>query len=297
MAIGDLITAADYNTIRNKIIGVIGAGVGNSGYGQDTRSSSVSSGAVITKNQWDLLRFDVYNAIIHQTGSVPPITEILQNDVIRYGAGRPVFQYETLSDQAITNRFNIGTGRFAVEAGSTETRTTAWTTSVSCTATITFGTADQARYFFNSGGKMFFSSTRTGGTATGQNTSWSNLLSAAGARVFDSINSSVNFYNLTNAFQVLYVSTSSVPYAANTYRIEIRGDIANNLNAGARIITVRVTWEDPYVDPFPNDPPPDQVDGSLSLIIDQHRATGALLPSGSFTIASPAYSISQIIGT
>jgi hypothetical protein len=297
MAIGDLITAADYNTIRNKIIGVIGAGVGNSGYGQEIRSLSVSSGSIVTKNQWDLLRFDIYNAIIHQTGSVPPINEVLQNDVIRYGAGRPVFQYETLSDQAITNRFDIGTGRFAVEAGSTETRTTAWTTSVTCTATITFGTTDQARYFFNSGGKMFFSSTRTGGTATGQNTSWSNLLSAAGVQVFDSVNSLINFYNLTNAFQVLYVTTSSVPYASNTYRIEVRGDIADNSNAGARIITVRVTWEDPYVDPYPESPPPDQVDGSLSLIIDQHRATGSLLPSGNFTVASPTYSISQIIGT
>lgn len=297
MAIGDLITAADYNTIRNKIIGVIGTGAGTSGYGQPIQSSSVSAGSIITKNQWDLVRFDIYNALLHQTGAVPNIVSVLQNSVVRYSASNPVTQYETLADQAIVNRLNIGPGRFAIETKDSTSRTTPWSTAVSCTTTVTFGTADQARYFFNAGGNIRLSSSRTGGTATAQNTSWSNLLSAAGVKLFNATTTTINFYNLTNVYQTLYTISSSVPYSANTYSIQVRGDVANNINGGARILNFLTTWSDPYEDPFPSAPPPDAVDGTLSLILDQQRATGSVLPSGNFTIASPTYSTTTIDGS
>lgn len=298
MAQFDKISAADYNNIRDKIVGVIGTGSGNSGYGQTVRSSAVVKDVdIVSKAQWDALRYDIYNALIHQTGAVPSINEVVQNSVIRYGAGYPVFQYDTLSDQAITNRFNIGSGRFAVESAIAPSRTTAWTSSVSCTVTATFGTSDQARFFFNSGGKIRLASSRTGGSSTGQNNSWSSLLAAAGIQVFDSINSTVNFYNLTNSFQPLYTTTASSPYSSNTYTIQVRGDIPNNSAGGARVITFQVTWSDPYVDLYPDAPPPDQVDGTLTLTVDQHRATGPVLPSGNFTITAPTYSATAISGT
>ena len=297
MATGDLISAADYNNIRNKIIGIIGPGSGQSGYGQIIQSSAVTADSIISKAQWDRLRYDIYNALIHQTGSVPSINEVTQNSVIRYGASHPVFQYDTLADQAITNKFNIGGGRFAIEAGTVASRTTAWTAAVSTTVTVTFSTADQARYFFNSGGKLTLASSRTGGSSTAQNDSWSNLLSAAGIRTFDAISSTINFYNLTNVDQLLYSTTASIPYAANSYQIRVRGDVANNSAGGARIITFTVSWSDPYVDSDPSNPPPDQIDGTLSLTVEQYRATGPVLPSGNFTITGPSYTNSGITGS
>jgi len=49
MAQGDFISAVDYNAIHEKIIQILGTGVGTIGYGQIVRSAPVSPGEIITK--------------------------------------------------------------------------------------------------------------------------------------------------------------------------------------------------------------------------------------------------------
>ena len=83
MAIGDFISATDYNSIRTKIQNVMAIGTGNLGYGQTTFSSLVSAGNSVTKAQWDALRYDIYNAVLHQTGSPPSIATVVVGDVIQ----------------------------------------------------------------------------------------------------------------------------------------------------------------------------------------------------------------------
>jgi len=293
MAIGDIISADDYNSIRNKIVPVIGAGSGNSGYGQLVQSSAVSAGNIVTKSQWDNLRFDIYNSLIHQTGSAPNITNVAINSVIRYGAAQPVFQYDTLSTTAVTNRFDLGTGRFATLAGDTTSRNFTWSTSATATVTVTFATSNQARFFFNSGGKIrFTSSLGNNGDSKSQNTSWINLLAGAGTRQFGGNTPSVNFYTLTSSYQTWFTTTATSPYAQNNYRLDALCNVANNSSGTANSVTFRAVWTDGYTDPpggAPGQfPPEDGVNGTLSLIVDQIKATGDILPSGSFTIAGPA---------
>jgi len=305
MAIGNFISASDYNAIRNKIINVVGPGAGNSGYGQTLQSSAVATGNVVTKAQWDALRFDIYNALFHQTGSVPIITQVSTSDVIRYGAANPNFQYDTLADTAIANRFNLGAGRFVTENKGTNSTSVSWSASQSCTLTVTFGTANDARYFFNSGGKIRFTSSRTGGSSTAQNSSWSNLLTTVGTQAFGGNSPSVNFYSLTNSYQTFYTLTASSPYASNVYRLEALSNVADNSTGTANILTFRITWTDAYVDPDvlagrpPTlNPPGDVVDGTLSLNVDQIRPVGTLQPSGTFTITGPSlYSFSSFSGS
>ena len=43
-------------------------------------------------------------------------------------------------------------------------------------------------------------------------------------------------------------------------------------------------------------PPDDVVDGTLTVTVTEKRATGSLLPSGTFTITRPTYSITAIGG-
>jgi hypothetical protein len=298
MAIGDLISESDYNTIRNKIINVMSTGSGNSGYGQTTFSSSVSSGNTVTKAQWDALRYDLYNAIFHQTGSVPSITTVAVGDVIRYGASNPNYQYNTLADQATSNRFDLGVGQFVTDALQTTNRSTSWYSSVSCTASVTFNTAEQARFFFNSGGKIRFSSSRTGGTSSQQNTAWSNVLSTAGTQVFGGATPAINFFNLTSSYQEFYSLSAISPYSANKWKIEALCNVANNSAGTANIITFRITWVDDYTDTGPEVAPDDYVDGTLTINMDAVRASGFLQPAGSFTIVAPASStITAITGT
>lgn len=297
MPVGDIISASDYTGIRNKIIRIMGTGDGSRGYGQSIQSSSVSSGNIVTKAQWDALRWDIYNALFHQTGTTPSIIQVEANSVIRYGNTHPNTQYDTLSNTADTNRFDLGTGQFSVEAGGTATRTASWATQLEAVVTVTFATAEDARFFFNSGGKIRFTSSRTGGASSDQNASWSALLSSIGTQAFGAVTPAVNFYNLTNSYQTWFSSSPvSFPYSGNTFRIDALCDVPNNSTGTARILTFRVVWADSYVDTQPL-PPDDIVDGSLNLSVDQIRATGGLQPSGTFTIASPTYSVGAITGS
>lgn len=302
------IAATDYNAIRNKIVAILGTGSGQQGYGQPTASSAVFAGNNITKAQWDLLRYDLVNAKVHQDGVLPSIVTIASGDFIGYGAGYPNTNYDSIAEQAILNRFNIGAGRSVLSLASMTgetapgviSRTGSWTTQSQCTLTVTFATANDARYFFNSGGKIRFTSSRTGGVTSAQNTAWTNLLSTTvGTIIFGAQTpATVNFYTLTTSYQQWYTVSSSTPYSANFYRIEALCNCTDptNVNGTASVVTFRITWGDSYLDVDPT-PPGDLVNGTLSLTVEEFKATGSLIPSGSFSITSPSYSISAITAT
>jgi hypothetical protein len=297
---GSVIEAVDYTTIRNKIIGIMGIGAGQSGYGQTLLSSGVAIGNTVTKAQWDSLRYDLLNARIHQDGLVPTIVTATQGQPIRFGAGHPNNQYNTQADTAITNKWNIGSGQFVIDAATSTTRSTSWNTSLSATVTVTFATADQARYFFNSGSKIRCVSSRTGGTGSPQNSSWSNILDTAGTVAFGGNTSGLNFYNLTNSYQTFYSLTTSAPYTGNQYRIEVVSNVADNSIGGATQLIFRVTWTDTYTYTGSGGSTfPDNVDGTISLTVDELRASGTLQPlgTGPFVITRPSYSISGISGS
>lgn len=311
MPIGDLISVTDYNNIRTKISGIMGTGSTSSGYGQTLNApTSLSAGATVTRAQWDNLRFDIYNALLHQTGSVPSITIVNEGDVIRYGTSHPNFQYNTLADQAITNKFNLGTGQFVTEAIGSTNRTTDWSSLVTSAVTINFVDNNAVRYFFNSGGKIRFSSSRSGGTGTLQDQRWSSLLSGAGQPFFAADSSlypassgnatynNIGYWQLTTSDQQIWSFQASSPYAANTWSLQARLASGDTSTATSVILTVR--WADSYQDPdvlagqpASLNPPIDQVTGTLSLSVDQVRARGALAPAfvaNSFAIAGPILS-------
>lgn len=302
MAIGDLISAADYNDIRTAAIALIGTGKkpdltyfydASHGYGQTIVSSEVVAGNQVTKAQWDALRYDLYNILIHQTGSTPSIVQVAVGQVIEYGAGNPNTQYATLATTAKTNRFDLGSGQFVTDALASTSTSSAWYQSRSTTATVTFGTAEEARFFFNSGGKIRFSSSRTGGSSVQQNTAWSNLLSSVGAQPFGASTTGIQFYNLTTSYQQFYSLSASSPYSANIFKLEAKSDVADNSNGTATVLTFRITWTDGYSDPYESTSPApgDLVDGTLSLSIDAVRASGTLQPTGSFTIVGPVSTV------
>lgn len=302
MAIGDYISAVDYNTIRTKIINVMSTGSGNSGYGQTTFSSLVAAGNTVTKTQWDALRYDIYNAILHQTGSAASLVQVAVGDVIRYGASQPNTQYDTVANQAVTNRFNLGTGQFVTEAIDSKSFSSSWYQSISATASVTFATAEQARFFFNAGGKIRFASARSGGSGVAQNTSWSNLLSSAGTQSFIGGPSGINFFSLTSGYQTFSETAGTSAYTNNKWRLEASCNVANNSLGTANVVNFRITWIDAYVDPGPNTPenlpPGDLVDGTFTLTVDQVRPSGFLQPSGAFATVGPnSTTVSAISGS
>ena len=314
MAVNDIITPVDYNTLRASIIPIIGNGTSTSGYGQTVQSVDKTAHEKISQNDWDLLRFDIVNARTHQDGVAPTITDINEGQLLSFNNNT---QYSGVISTAITNRFNIGSGRFLTESATSSTRSTQWNTLVICEVTATFTNANLCRWFFNSGGQIRIQSSRSGGAATAQNSDWSNLTTAAGMQAFGSQTPTAgfspmngqNFYRLTNSYQNFYTLSSSAPYSANSYNLDAKCDVADNSAGTATTVYIRVRFVDNYDDPFnvpplPTQvsdpslfPPGDVIDGTLTVTVTEKRATGSLVPSGTFTITRPTYSITAIGGT
>jgi hypothetical protein len=335
MPVNDIITQAEYNNIRNKVIGVLGTGSGNSGYGQPLNSSAVALGTRVTINEYANLRFDIINAWVHQAGSAPTTVTVAAGNTIRFSAvDAPVTTYDALANTLITNRFNLGAGQSAVAVPASSPRSRTWTgvggdiwnSSISCTIDVQWPSANAARFFFNSGGQIRITSSRSGGSSTTQNTQWTSILSSAGTQSFGGNNPGTgtspmdgqNWYRLTNSFQTYYTLAGSSPYGSNTYNLQARvTDTADNSSGAAASSQFRVLLVDNYVDPgvapgssfFPGGggsgaggggggqqtatpadfPPDDSVDGTFSIAVSLVFATGVLVPSGfgNFTVTQP----------
>ena len=296
MTQGTNILAAQYVTIQDKAQSLIGTGSGTRGYGQTVQSSDVFTGNTITKAQWDLIKFDIINIKLHQDGVLPGVVTVNVGDPIGFGASSPNNNYDTLLETAIANRFQLASSQSVVNSAASRTYTTPWSTSLTSTLTCTFSTADQARYFFNSGGKVRFTSTLSGGSSTAQINAWVNFLASIGTQSFGADTGIINYYNLTNSFQIYYQSSLSSPYSANNYRLEARTNVSDNSTGTATQLFLRVTLSDSYVDPGAP-APGDLVNGTLTIAASELKASGLLQPSGTFAITSPSYSLSVISGS
>jgi hypothetical protein len=325
MPVNDKILVTDYNNIRNKVVNVLGAGSGTSGYGQVISSSAVSLSSRITVNEYALLRNDIINAHRHIFGSAPVLATPTEGNLVRFSTtftpsttDSPYTQYDQYADQIINNRFTIASSQSQTNAKGSQSRNTwtdgYWNNRLSCTITVSFTNATQARYFFNSGSQIRFESSRTGGTTSQQNTAWSNLLSSAGIAEFGaqvpttgfSPMNGQNFYRLTNAYQIWFTRSASSPYTNNVYRISARSNVVNNSTGTASSINFLVEWIDGYTDPDialnrPGGglfiPPGDEVNGTITVSLSTLEPFQVLVPAsaGNFTVQSPTISIGTIV--
>ena len=321
-AVNSIIVQADYNSIRNKVIAVLGNGSGNSGYGQQARivSTAVAEGTKVTINEWANLRFDIINAYKHINGSNPVTAVVSEGNTIRYtgsftpdtgAADVPQKQYDDWANDITNTRFTVAAGESATTSVTTSSRTTAWVSQCECVIQLYWSNANDARYWFNSGGKIRISASRSGGAGTAQNTSWTSLLSAAGTQSFGGAvpsigttpNDGTNWYRTTNTFQTFYTATASSPYGSNNYRLQARCvDVASNSAGTAASGEIRVLFTDGYTDSgaafSPNPPPDDIIDGTLTVSVSTLFATGIMVPSSTaFTVVQPTIAVGAVTGS
>ena len=319
MAVNDKIFKADYNNIQNKVVGVLGVTTsGNSGYGQPVRSAAVSESDKVTINEWGNLYYDIVNCYIHQTGAAPGSpSSAVENATIAYRSTQPNYQYDDYANVIVANKFTVAGSQSFTTAYGTTSQTwpgiygSYWNTLIQCTITATWPTAAAARYFFNSGGEIRFSSSLTGSTANDQTIGWSSLLTAAGTKAFGgnkpgtgtSPSDNTNFYRLTNAYSIWTSSTGSGAYTSNIWRIQARSNVLNNTAGGATQIEFLVQWVDGYIDydigrsgPGQFTPPGDEVYGTINLSVSTLAAIGTLVPSGAgaFAVTQPTITLGGI---
>lgn len=303
MALGGDIQALDYNTVREKIDQVLGVGSGTFGYGQTLQSSPVFAEDVITKAQWDNLRYDILNARIHQIGQSPNLIVLSSEQLIDDRANDPVVNYNTQAEICSLDRLRvdatqavvsaIGPGNASIPVAGQYDYTSPWSSELSIELTCTFNNANDARYFFNTGSKIQITPTIDGFTSTAQTENWNSLLTQAGTQEFGAnTDPSINFYSLTDNYQTFYIASGSASYASNTIKFEAKCDVEDNTQGTATIVYIKTTLTDNYIDlglPAPGD----EIDGTTRITFTEFKASGDLQPSGSFSVTSPFYALSS----
>src|SRR6056300_1306851 len=185
---GNLIVDDDYNIFATgnaagsgdnnvaNINTVWGSGTGDKGYGQSSTLSAVSAGNTVQATSWANLIARNTSLANHQGSSITAITQP--------SAGNTIAAYTALSTN-ITTTFNNRNNATASGSDSTvnSVSTSGWNNSSTLSKTFTFSSENAKRYFFNAGGMIRLSWSRTGGTSSTQNTTWSNLLTASGTLV------------------------------------------------------------------------------------------------------------------
>lgn len=309
MAVGEIITAARYNSMQAKAIAVLGNGSGNLGYGQRPVSTPVAITNTVNALHMQNLKSDLEKAYVHQTGSLPTLTNIVAStdeitDVV-------YAQYENVSTFVFseTNRFALDVSQSSTENKLSSQRTSAWGGSsqpqtVRHEFTVTFtggytvvnpdGTtgiatgADHRRHFFNSGGEIrIVPSISNPPISTAKFIDWQNLLQAVGTMRFNhttvtassGTSSNLGNFDLTSTYQTLYTKSGAGVYAYvdGNFAVKAKG------NQASGVITFLVEFTDGVSNNV--DEP---VEGTLLNSVSQHRATGSYV-----SVPSPLYQTIQ----
>ena len=165
-------SAVDHNTANVNTLW--GSGTGDKGYGQSGNLSTVSAGTTITATQWTNLLNRISTLASHQGNSITAITNPTAGDTIS--------AYTALSTNVtdvFNHRLDAAASGSDITTNGTRTTTATWYTSASITRTVTFGSANEARYFFNAGGMIRMSYSLTG-APNDKSTEWADLLSQTG---------------------------------------------------------------------------------------------------------------------
>lgn len=303
-AVGQKILASDYNNARGaldaltaypddaaatyKLAALIGVGYGQRGYGQNIAFPAAVVGNKVTAAQFNLIR-SVMNLLNVHTGAgltLQPIVSVGGTIIANDGtSGRPSLSSLIVSlDNA---KHNYAISQMGLTSELTSTRTTAWNTEIYHEFTLDFGTEDRARYFFNSGGTLYASASRTGGSATQINTALTNLLTQMGTVKFNYNSTTytgtggtvypIGYYGLTSTYQTLFSHSGSGYYVPLTYTLKARRESYTGSNGGngslVRMQAIFNTGLSSYY----------SLDGTLTSNISELKENGLL------TIQSPTY--------
>jgi hypothetical protein len=194
---GQKIQAADYNTIawtNPSIGGHWGIGSGDRGLGQSTSTIDLPPGinpvvasTKITAVQWSNL-LSTINTTLRHYGQ--PLVSLAPYSIT---VGQPIKAFAALAtnsalayNSAGSTTSYIGDGAAYVTPFSGNWGSTAQgaNKTLSFTHTVTFTSGDAARYFFNAGGLIKLTFSRTGGTTNAINSSWTGICASPGTIAF-----------------------------------------------------------------------------------------------------------------
>jgi hypothetical protein len=278
--VGGLIQAADYNDFAtgaaNNVNAIWSTGSTDKGYGQ-TAIANVSAAGTVTATQWATLVNNINSIANHQGTTITSRTAPVTGNTIAIFNNLST-DINTLNGPARGNAAASGTTIGTFSGTTSKTTTTgsgnaAWT--ITFTHTVTFGSANEGRYFFNAGGliKIMYGKSSTG---TDHDPDWNTFAGQCGniffsGRVASTTNTiagqaytgttrlaggggtqttlatTTGFYSLTPgaaATTIFQLNNATSPYSAEFIRTNVA------LNAGSTVLTFTTTWSDDGGIPF-----------------------------------------------
>lgn len=253
------IEATDFNTLASSLNSIYSTGTGNSGYGQ-TSLTNVSQFASVQFGDWANLINTTKTVASHQGTAITNIFAPQQGDRIDY-----LSSIQTNLTSITTNKLN------AVAQGTTSSTATvvgtSWASAITFTQSVTFSSANQARYFFNAGGQIaltFSHPTGTGvnsllntlatrcgtivlssGSCTIAGTAYTGTTKIGGSGSTSVLSTGTGFYNLLTTDTEIFrqVATGLTPTAYAGSLIQVFAKI-NALPGTGTIITFTTVWDE-----------------------------------------------------
>jgi len=275
-SVGGTIQATDYNGFASTTAGANvnatwGTGTTSAGYGQ-TAISTVAAGGTVTAAQWATLVNNITSMANHQGTTITARSAPTAGTTITI-----LSNVNTDITNCYNNRGNAAasgtqfTGWTGTNSKTTDTSGATWT--ITFTNTVTFASADAARYFFNAGGliKIDVSKTSTGQTGDPEWNDLANTLcgdiyitggdytqtiagvaytgttKVGGTGIPNTLATTTGWYDLVAgaAATIVYKQfADTAPYTANY----IQHAIAKN--AGSTALTITTTWAASDGDPI-----------------------------------------------
>ena len=254
---GGLIQAADYNglasTNASNVAYVLGTGSQQFGYGQSITSiASVSAAGTITATQWAGLIHSINKVLGHQGGAG---AQLASGSNIGITAGATIAAFANVSTAVTTintNKLDFNSTRGTLVTGANFDATFS-TSSFTRTITVTFASADQARYFFNAGGRFSLVFSPSGLTDNLKETSYTDLMNAIGTLHLDALTSTrtgtgetlttnglaIGYWDLTTSNQsIIKLTSDNANYTGNTLEVFMRvaGAAGSNGGLGTQVI-------------------------------------------------------------
>ena len=300
VASGNQILATDFNDLSSLVTTTLGTGAGQYGYGQAILSGTVTAGQRIEKQEFDKVRFDLMSVLVHQTGVLPdPVLAQVTNPILAT-ASEPFQSYTNLIQTARGDRF-VCADKFKSPIAIDEKTCNDWSSLATSELTITFTSADDARYFWNSGNRIRYDTIFKDSSypATQQNNDWNTIFTNAGSVEFGAnAQDVINVYDLTDSYQAYFEATSSAPYAANRYKISAKCNQPSNVTGVATVFTLKVELIDDYTDDPQPGPLPDDVVYGVKISAIHMKVTGVLQPSlDPWVLPTPTFAMSNITAT
>ena len=251
---GGLIQASDYNgfvgtaTTSGTINYVWSTGNGSYGYGQSALSQSATSAGTVTAAQWATAINTINSISTHQSGSSSGLTAPTAGTLITYlsALSTNITTYNTnhlnAASQGSTTTGSVFTGAFSA------TNNTTYGPTNFMTRTVTFASADQARYFFNAGGQLNLVVTGvTNNDSTSRSTDAVNVIGTyfGGMSAFKATSNgqrtgtggtltgtyTSGYYSLTTSPQLIaQVTTSSSTYSGDYVTLNVQSNGAQGSN-------------------------------------------------------------------